>query len=265
MDGDARLDVVLVRRGLARSRRQAHDLVGAGRVVVDGRTVTKPGRLTPDRAPIEVRGEVPEYVSRAGHKLAGALATFRLSGLQVGGKRALDAGASTGGFTDVLLRAGAAEVLAVDVGHGQLVPNLREHPQVRVYEHTNVRDLDADMLGGAVDVVVADLSFISLTLVLPALARCTTDGADVVLLVKPQFEVGREAVGSTGVVRSGALRAQAVLKVADAAGECGLGVRGLARSQLVGARGNVEFLLWLRAGDRALTPAQVRNLVAGEV
>ncbi|MQA05952.1 MAG: TlyA family rRNA (cytidine-2'-O)-methyltransferase [Streptosporangiales bacterium] len=259
---DARLDVVLVRRGLARSRREAHDLVGAGRVAVAGRTATKPGRPVADDAAIEVDRPAAEYVARSGRKLAGALTAFGQDGLHVEGRRALDAGASTGGFTDVLLRAGAAEVHAVDVGYGQLAASIRAHPAVRVHERTNVRELTPDALGGRVALVVADLSFISLTLVLPALARCATPDADHALLVKPQFEVGRQAVGG-GVVRSPQLRADAVTAVAAAARECGLGVRGLVESDVQGAHGNVEYLLWLRAGAGLDIEAAVRETVLG--
>lgn len=265
MTEEARLDVVLVRRGLAGSRRQAHDLVAAGRVTVAGRAATKPGRPVPPEAPIAVESAAPPYASRSGAKLAAALAAFTAEGLCVAGRRALDAGASTGGFTDVLVRAGAAEVVAVDAGHGQLAPALREHPAVRVHEHTNVRHLALGAVGGPVDLVVADLSFISLTLALPPLCGCAVAGADFVLLVKPQFEVGRQNVGSTGVVRSAELRARAVTRVADAGRELGLGVRGLARSQLPGAHGNVEYLLWLHAGGDAEIGELVRTVVHGTV
>ena len=165
----------------------------------------------PVRVPDD-RGD--EYVSRGGHKLAGALAAFAPGGLAVAGRRCLDAGASTGGFTDVLLRAGAAEVVAVDVGYGQLAWPLRNDARVRVLERTNVRALTPDAIGGPVDLTVADLSFISLRLVLPALAACTATDGDLVPMVKPQFEVGRERVGAGGVVRDPALRAEAVLDVA---------------------------------------------------
>ena len=173
-------------------------------------------------------GEDPrdEYVSRGGHKLAGALAAFAPGGLTVAGRRCLDAGASTGGFTDVLLRAGAAEVVAVDVGYGQLAWSLRNDERVRVLERTNVRTLTPEAIGGPVDLTVADLSFISLRLVLPALAACTGADGDLVLMVKPQFEVGKERVGAGGVVRDPALRAEAVLDVAAAAARLGLGLAG---------------------------------------
>ena len=256
-----RLDVELVRRGLARSREQAAALVTGGRVEVRGALARKPAALVDPADPVRLVGDTkPEYVSRGGHKLAGALAAFTPRGLQVAGRRCLDAGASTGGFTEVLLRAGAAEVVAVDVGYGQLAWTLRTDPRVRVHERTNVRDLTPDAIGGPADLTVADLSFISLRLVLPALARCTTDDGDLVPMVKPQFEVGRERVGPGGVVRDPELRAEAVVAVARAAHALGLGVAGVVASPLPGPSGNVEFFLWLRRGAPAVDEAEVRAI-----
>lgn len=191
-------------------------------------------------------GGVGNYVSRGGDKLAGALVAF--PSLVVAGRRCLDAGASTGGFTEVLLDRGASLVVAVDVGHDQLVPQLRADPRVEVYERMNVRDLTASDIGGAVELVVADLSFISLTLVLPALRASATEEADFVLLVKPQFEVGRARISKGGVVKSPELHAESIRTVASAAASLGLGVCGLSRSPLPGPAGNVEYFLWLRAG-----------------
>ncbi|MBG6083727.1 23S rRNA (cytidine1920-2'-O)/16S rRNA (cytidine1409-2'-O)-methyltransferase [Zhihengliuella flava] len=200
-----------------------------------------------DRITVQASAE-EDYVSRAGHKLVGALQVF--SGIDPSGLRCLDAGASTGGFTDVLLRRGAARVVAVDVGHDQLVPQLREDPRVDVHEGLNVRYLEMAGLGGPVDLVVADLSFISLRLVLGPLAQATRPDGHLVLMVKPQFEVGREAIGRTGVVTSSTQRRDAVEGVLDAARASGLECRGLARSPLPGQDGNVEFFLWLtRPGD----------------
>jgi 23S rRNA (cytidine1920-2'-O)/16S rRNA (cytidine1409-2'-O)-methyltransferase len=212
--------------------------------------------------PVVVTGDDPatEYVSRGSHKLAGALAAF--DGLAVDARRCLDAGASTGGFTDVLLRAGAARVYAVDVGYGQLAWPLRTDERVTVMERTNVRTLTPDMLDGPVDLTVADLSFISLRLVLPALAGCTGPGGDLALMVKPQFEVGKERVGSGGVVRDPSLRAEAVLDVAAAGAELGLGVAGVAASPLPGPSGNVEFFLWFRRDAPPADDARVRAVVA---
>jgi 23S rRNA (cytidine1920-2'-O)/16S rRNA (cytidine1409-2'-O)-methyltransferase len=254
----ARLDAELVRRGLARSREQAAELVDAGRVQVRGVPARKAAAMVDPADAVRVVGDTVEYVSRGGHKLAGALAAFE--GLAVTGRRCLDAGASTGGFTDVLLRAGAAEVVAVDVGYGQLAWSLRTDPRVRVLERTNVRTLSAEMVGGPVELTVADLSFISLRLVLPALAGCTAAEGDLALMVKPQFEVGKERVGAGGVVRDPALRAEAVLDVAEAARACGLGVAGVAASPLPGPSGNVEFFLWLRRDAPEVDGERVREV-----
>lgn len=259
-----RLDAELVRRGLARSREQATALVEAGRVQLRGVTARKAAAMVDPADPLLVVGDDPKtgYVSRGGHKLAGALAAFGPVGLAVSGRRCLDAGASTGGFTDVLLREGAAEVVAVDVGYGQLAWSLRTDERVRVFERTNVRTLTPDAIGGEVDLTVADLSFISLRLVLPALAACTRADGDLALMVKPQFEVGRERVGAGGVVRDPALRTEAVLDVAASAAQLGLGLAGVAASPLPGPSGNVEFFVWLRRGAPPADAERVRVVVA---
>ncbi len=186
----------------------------------------------------------PTYVSRGGHKLAGALDAF---GYDPAGKRVLDAGASTGGFTDVLLQRGAAHVVAADVGYGQLAWALQTDDRVTVLDRTNVRTLDPEQVGAPVDLVVADLSFIPLGLVLPALVRCAAADADLLPMVKPQFEVGRERLPSGGVVRDPGLRADAVRGVAAQAQRLGLGVRAIVASPLPGPSGNVEYFLWLTA------------------
>lgn len=279
----ARLDAELVRRELARSREHAGQLIAAGRVTVGGQVATKPATQVETSAALVVREDDsdPDYVSRGGHKLAGALLAFSEEyrqgagagavtdgtasggGLKVTGRRALDAGASTGGFTDVLLRAGAAHVLAVDVGYGQLAWSLQSDERVTVMDRTNVRELTLEQIGGdPVDLVVGDLSFIPLGLVLPALVRCAAPGADLVLMVKPQFEVGKERLGSGGVVRSARLRAEAVRTVAERAAGLGLGVLGVTASPLPGPAGNVEYFLWMRAGAPALDPADVDRAVA---
>lgn len=278
-----RLDAELVRRKLARSREHASQLIAAGRVTVGGAVATKPATQVETSAAVVVIEDDsdPDYVSRGGHKLAGALYAFSEeyregvgagqdsgvrpsgAGLKVAGRRALDAGASTGGFTDVLLRAGAARVLAVDVGYGQLAWSLQSDERVSVYDRTNVRELTLEGIGGeSVDLVVGDLSFIPLGLVLPALVRCAAPDADLVLMVKPQFEVGKERLGSGGVVRSAELRAEAVRTVAGRAAELGLGVLGVTASPLPGPSGNVEYFLWMRAGAPALDPADVDRAVA---
>jgi 23S rRNA (cytidine1920-2'-O)/16S rRNA (cytidine1409-2'-O)-methyltransferase len=257
-----RLDTELVRRGLARSREQAAELVDAGRVKVRGVLARKAAAMVDPADPVLVTGDHPTYVSRGAHKLLGALTDFGPRGLTVAGRRCLDAGASTGGFTDVLLRAGAAEVVAVDVGYGQLAWSLRTDSRVRVLERTNVRTLEPDQIGGPVALTVADLSFISLRLVLPALAGCTEPGGDLALMVKPQFEVGKERVGAGGVVREPELRAEAVLAVAATAAELGLGVAGVVASPLPGPSGNVEFFVWFRRDAPPVDPDEVRAVVA---
>ncbi|MFH9677485.1 TlyA family RNA methyltransferase [Streptomyces sp. NPDC017405] len=260
-----RLDAELVHRKLARSREHASQLIAAGRVSVGKMVATKPATQVETAAAIVVRADEsdPGYVSRGGHKLAGALEVFVPGGLVVEGRRALDAGASTGGFTDVLLRAGAAHVVAVDVGYGQLAWSLQSDARVTVKDRTNVRELTLDAIDGKpVDLVVGDLSFIPLGLVLPALKQCAAPDADLVMMVKPQFEVGKDRLGSGGVVRSPQLRAETVRQVAGRAWELGLGVRGVTASPLPGPSGNVEYFLWLRAGAPRVDPADVDRAVA---
>jgi 23S rRNA (cytidine1920-2'-O)/16S rRNA (cytidine1409-2'-O)-methyltransferase len=256
----SRLDAELVRRGLARSRGEAAALVTEGRVLVAGRTADKPATAVTNDDPLRLRpvDDAPAYVSRGGHKLAGALDAFALP---VTGRRCLDAGASTGGFTDVLLRRGALEVVAVDVGYGQLAWSLRNDPRVTVVERTNIRSLGPGDVGALVDVVVADLSFISLRLVLEPLRACAQGDADFLLLVKPQFEAGRDAVGRGGVVRDPDIRGAAVLGVAEAAAALGLGTAGTVASELPGPAGNVEYFLWLRADAPPVDTADVRRTV----
>ncbi|MFG3260189.1 TlyA family RNA methyltransferase [Streptomyces sp. NPDC048172] len=259
-----RLDAELVRRKLARSREHAGQLIAAGRVTVGGNTAAKAATQVETSAALVVRDDPgdPDYVSRGGHKLAGALDAFVPRGLRVEGRRALDAGASTGGFTDVLLRAGAGHVVAVDVGYGQLAWSLQSDSRVTVRDRTNVRELTSEDVGEPVGLVVGDLSFIPLGLVLPALVRCAAPDADLVLMVKPQFEVGKERLGSGGVVRSPDLRAEAVRTVAGHAATHGLGTLGVIASPLPGPSGNVEYFLWLRAGAPDLDPADVERAVA---
>ncbi|NKX56815.1 TlyA family RNA methyltransferase [Arthrobacter mobilis] len=239
-----RLDQELVARGLARSRTHAARLIADGLVTRAGAVLTKPAAAVGPDDELQVAAAGPDYVSRAGHKLAGALAAF--PEVRPQGLRCLDAGASTGGFTDVLLRAGAREVAAVDVGHGQLVPQLRTDVRVHVFEGVNVRYLDSTDIGGPAALTVADLSFISLTLVIGPLSRATQPGGDLLLMVKPQFEVGRENLAGTGVVTSAAERRRAVERVVRSAVETGLEVKGLARSPLPGQDGNVEYFLWIK-------------------
>ncbi|BBY60648.1 TlyA family RNA methyltransferase [Mycolicibacterium sarraceniae] len=261
----ARVDAELVRRGLARSRQQAAELIDAGRVTIDGMRAVKPATAVAVTANLTVEtSEKRTWVSRGAHKLIGALDAF---GIDVAGRRCLDAGASTGGFTEVLLDRGATEVVGVDVGYGQLAWSLRSDPRVVVIERTNVRDLTPETIGGPAGLVVADLSFISLSTVLPALTACASEDADIVPMVKPQFEVGRERVGAGGVVSDAQLRTAAVLAVAARAGALGWQTVGTTASPLPGPSGNVEYFLWLRAEtERGLhgdeLDAAVRRAVA---
>ena len=252
----ARLDAELVRRGLARSRQQAAELIAAGRVAVRGVPAGKPATVVDRDTPVTVTEPAGrEWASRGAHKLVGALDAL---GVDPRGLRCLDAGASTGGFTDVLLDRGAAQVVAVDVGYGQLVWRLQADDRVRVLDRTNVRALTPDDIGGPVSLTVADLSFISLRTVLPALAGCTE--GELLPMVKPQFEVGRERLPSGGVVRDPRLRLAALVDVAAAARTLGLRLAGAVASPLPGPSGNVEYFLHLRrdgadSGDEALRRA----------
>lgn len=248
----ARVDAELVRRGLARSRQQAAELIEAGKVSIDGLPAVKPATAVAVNASLTVADDGERgWVSRGAHKLIGALDAF---GISAEGRRCLDAGASTGGFTEVLLDRGAAQVVAVDVGYGQLAWPLRNDPRVVVVERTNARDLTPEAIGGPADLVVVDLSFISLTTVLPALTGCASPAADIVPMVKPQFEVGKGQVGAGGVVQDAQLRAGSVLAVARRAGDLGWHTVGIAASPLPGPSGNVEYFLWLRAQtDQRLT------------
>ncbi len=258
-----RLDAELVRRGLARSREHASQLIAERRVKVAGAVATKPATgVTTDVALVVVDDPGrPDYVSRGGHKLAGALADFAPRGLSVAGRRCLDAGASTGGFTDVLLRNDAAQVVAVDVGYGLLAWSMVQDPRVEVHDRTNIRDLTPELVGGPVDVVVGDLSFISLELVLDALIGVTDPGGDLVLMVKPQFEVGKGKVGKGGVVRDLELRAGAVAAVAGAAAGRGWGAVAVTTSPLPGPSGNVEYFLWCRRGTATVGEAEIEDEV----
>jgi 23S rRNA (cytidine1920-2'-O)/16S rRNA (cytidine1409-2'-O)-methyltransferase len=222
---------------------------------VNGIPATKPATQVDAQTSIVLAGKRDDFVSRGGHKLAGALDVF--TEVVIDEKVCLDAGASTGGFTDVLLRRGARKVIAVDVGYGQLAWELRSNEKVVILDRTNIRHLTGEMVGDDVDIVVADLSFISLSLVLPALAAVSKSSADFLLMVKPQFEVGRERLGAGGVVRDPALRRSAVLDVAQSAYDVGLGTMGIAASPLPGPAGNVEYFLWLRRGAPAISEAEL--------
>ncbi len=261
-----RLDLELVRRGLAASRERAQADIAAGRVLVGGSLADKAARLVAPADPVELLAPPPRFVSRGGEKLDAALGRFAIP---VTGRTALDAGASTGGFTDCLLQRGATRVVAVDVGHGQLDLRLRQDPRVIVRERTNVRDLTlADLGGEPFDVVTADLAFMSLRTVAPVLTTLAAPDADLVALVKPQFEAGRiEASRGRGVVRDPEVWRQAVVGVRDAFAAAGAAMMGLMVSPLLGAEGNVEFLAHIRparaAGQDSLGDAEVAAVVAG--
>jgi len=237
-----RLDVELVARGLARSRTQAHELVTAGAVLVNGRTARKPAMSVDEGSAVELTREPDRWVGRAALKLLHALDTWPIP---TQGRRCLDVGASTGGFTQVLLERGAAHVTALDVGHGQLVDSVASDPRVLDLPGTNIRDVDAESLGGRFDLVVCDLSFISLAIALPAMRPLVTDDGDLVVLVKPQFEVGRERLSRTGVVGSAHEHRRVLRDVAQVVTQEGLHLHGAAASPITGGDGNREFLLWL--------------------
>ena len=239
-----RADLAVVEQGLASSREKARALILAGEVLAGDRPIDKAGELVDARAELRLRSAPMPYVSRGGIKLAHALDVF---GVDPRGLVALDVGASTGGFTDCLLQRGAVRVHCLDVGHGQLDWKLASDPRVRVHDRTNVRAMGPDALGERVDLVVIDVSFISLRLVLPALPPLARPGAPVVALVKPQFEVGRALLGKGGIVRDAAARARALAEVRAAAGGLGFVALGDAVSPITGGKGNIELLLHLRA------------------
>ena len=268
-----RLDRAVTARGLARSRSHAHDLITTGNVLVDGECERRPGRVIGDDADVSLTDGMDPYVSRAAHKLIGALDAFAPLGLVVEGRCVIDAGASTGGFTQVLLERGAAHVTAIDVGHDQLVAALRDDPRVTAIEGVNVRELEEGSPGSGAELVVADLSFISLTLVIGPLASVADLHGDLVLLVKPQFEVGRNRLDKNGVVTRDADRIAAVTKVCDAAKRESLEIVALERSVLPGPSGNVEFFVWVRrswqargmAGQRVLDEEALAKAIAAVV
>ncbi|MEP6798916.1 MAG: TlyA family RNA methyltransferase [Lapillicoccus sp.] len=257
-----RLDAELVRRGLARSRGQAHELVSSGVVEVEGQVASKPAAAVDGDTTIRLTAEPERWVGRAAYKLLAALEAFAPEGLRVGGRRCLDVGASTGGFTQVLLEAGAAHVTALDVGHGQLVRRIADDPRVEERSGTNIRDVGRGDLGPAYDLVVADLSFISLRLALAPMAQQVSPDGDLVLLVKPQFEVGRDRISRTGVVRSTHERRRVLHEVVEHARQERLEVLGLVPSPLPGGDGNREYLLWVspRPG-RGPDPTDIDTLI----
>ena len=237
-----RLDVEMARRGLAASRQLAQRLIMAGRVRVNSRPAAKADLKVDETAAIDIVGASREYASRGAYKLIGALDHF---GLTITGRRALDIGASTGGFTDVLLRRGVDQVIALDVGYGQLADHLRTDTRVTVMDRTNIRHVDRAALPYCPDLIVIDTSFISLKLVLPAAIALASRPADLVVLVKPQFEVGKDQVGKGGIVRDDTLREAALRGVLDDARSLGLECPGWIESPISGATGNREFLAWM--------------------
>lgn len=256
-----RLDAELVRRGLARSRETAKTLIESGDVEVRGIAVTKVNRQVAPDDPIKVADRAANnWVSRGSGKLIGALDAFPEIGIE--GRVCLDAGASTGGFTAVLLERGAATVYAIDVGYGQLAWVLQQDPRVVVMDRFNVRKLEPADLLHPPELVVADLSFISLRTVLPALVGAASPHADFVLMVKPQFEVGRDLLGKNGVVRDPVLRAQAVVAVGRSAESLGLGCAGVCASPVPGPSGNVEYFVWLRRDSPSIREDDVERAIA---
>jgi 23S rRNA (cytidine1920-2'-O)/16S rRNA (cytidine1409-2'-O)-methyltransferase len=244
----SRLDLTLLERKLASTRTKAQELIRGGQVKVNGRLATRPGEKVEASDAIELLGQEHPYVSRGGLKLEAALHAFPV---RVEGKRILDVGQSTGGFSDCLLRAGASSVVGIEVGQGQLAESLRSDPRVTVLEKQDIRTVDAESIAPLFELAVADLSFISLRLVLPSLPALLSPNAELILLVKPQFEVGPENVGSGGIVRSAAIREAAVAKVEELCALNGFTVAGKIPSPLEGGDGNQEFLLHLRRASKA--------------
>ena len=256
-----RADVVLAERGLFSSREQARAAILAGEVRVDGERLFKAGELIDESAHIELSTR-PRYVSRGGDKLAGALEAF---GVDVRGVRAVDVGASTGGFTDCLLKAGAESVVALDVGYGQLAWSLRTDDRVTVLERTNVRSIDPESIGAPFDIVVCDVSFISLEKVLPMLERLAGSEGQLIALVKPQFEAGKGRVGKRGVVRDASVHEEVLDRVVHAVTGVGLVIRGLTWSPIKGPEGNIEFWVYAaRSGPSELVEPQAVVAAAHE-
>ena len=247
MSGKKRLDVFMVERGLAESREKARAMIMSGNVFVDGQRSDKPGNQVLEGSSVEYRGQAPEFVSRGGLKLKKALAFFSVD---AAGKTCVDCGASTGGFTDCLLKNGAEKVYAVDVGYGQLAWSIRSDKRVVVMERTNVRYLTHEQIPEEMDLAVIDVSFISLRLVLPAVRGLLKDGGEVLCLIKPQFEAGREKVGKKGVVREKSTHKEVLDAFLQNAADTGFSVRGITFSPIRGPEGNIEYLGYLTADGR---------------
>lgn len=253
-----RLDLELVRRKLVNSRTEAQEAIESCRVVVGGVPSPKSSTLVDGSVAIRIESVPGRFVSRGGDKLAGALREF---GVAVQNRRALDAGASTGGFTDCLLQAGAASVAAVDVGYGQLDWSLRNDSRVTVHERLNLRYADPDTIGGPFEVIVGDLSFISICTVAPNLAALADADCDLLLLVKPQFEVGRGQVGKGGIVRDPGKHRMALARVIECLAAEGLGTVALVVSPITGAKGNREFFVWARKGATTVQDVDLNKVV----
>jgi len=253
-----RLDAELVRRKIARSREQAREMIKSGRVTVGGFKAEKPATVVDPEVSIKVEeSEEDKWASRGAHKLLGALAAFDVD---MDG-RILDAGASTGGFTDVCLASGAREVLSVDVGYGQLLWRLEKCDRGHALGRANIRTINPEMTNGLCDGMVGDLSFISLKLVLPAIVECMKDGAWLLPMVKPQFEVGKDRIGSGGVVRSPEMRKEVTQDVAEFAVSLGLSLHGVVASPLPGPSGNVEYFLWLKKDGMSTDAATMKQMI----
>ena len=254
-----RLDQLVFDKGLAESRERAKAYIMAGSVYVNGQKETKPGTSVAEDAAVEMRGETLPYVSRGGWKLEKALRVFPVD---VKDAVCIDCGASTGGFTDVLLQSGAAKIYAVDVGYGQLAWSLRTDPRVVCMERTNIRYVTHEQIPEEMDVAVADLSFISLRLILGAVGALLKPEGEMVCLVKPQFEAGKDKVGKKGVVRDPSVHAEVLREFLRYAPECGFGVRGLDFSPIRGPEGNIEYLAWLKKGAESIPEPDIDALVA---
>ncbi len=246
-----RLDVLLFEKGLCESRERAKTTIMSGVVFVDGQRADKPGTPVSEDSDIEVRGAALEYVSRGGLKLEKALREFDV---RPEGRICIDCGASTGGFTDCLLKGGAAKVYAVDVGYGQLAWSIRSDPRVVVMERTNIRYVTHEQIPDSPSLAVIDVSFISLKLVLPVVRKLLTDSGEVLCLIKPQFEAGREKVGKKGVVREASTHIEVLKSFMEYAAESGFGVLGLTFSPIKGPEGNIEYLGYLRVGAQSCVP-----------
>jgi 23S rRNA (cytidine1920-2'-O)/16S rRNA (cytidine1409-2'-O)-methyltransferase len=255
-----RLDKLIVERGLADSRTRAQALILAGQVLVGEQRADKPGQMVDTTLELRIKGETPRYVGRGGLKLEAALNEFRI---RVDGKTCIDVGASTGGFTDCLLQHGAACVWAIDVGHNQLAWKIRRDPRVVVIEGQNARDLDPEQFPALFDVATIDVSFISLTKIFPALAACLAADADVIALVKPQFEVGKGEVGKGGIVTDPSKHRRVLTEVAQAAASLGLAPVDVISSPILGAEGNREFLIHLqkRRDAETVSPALEEKII----